>query len=111
MPGLNVKSPNDRRIAGGSLKDGWTYDIESVPKTGRFRATVIHPYGDAPSEGAAWPIEDPIVSADADPAHPTYATVEEATSAAVRYVDLLSDLRGYPDPALMSAKGFRPTIW
>jgi hypothetical protein len=109
MPGIDVNNPNDSRIASGSIRDGWIYDIERVPKTDRFRVTVVHPYGDAPSGGTPWPIEDPLT--DGDPAHPTYPTVEEAISAAQRYVDLLSDLPGYPDPALMSARGFRPTIW
>lgn len=111
MPGLNINNPNDHLIAGGNLQDGWTYDIERIPVTGRFRATVIRPYGDAPSGGTPWPIEDPAVAGDADPAHPTYATVDEAISAVRRYVELLRDMPGYPDPDLMSARGFRPTIW
>ncbi|MGA7732223.1 MAG: hypothetical protein WCD37_13245 [Chloroflexia bacterium] len=109
MPGLNESDPNDYRVARGKLKDGWTYNVERIPKTDRFRATVLHPYGDAPSGGTPWPIEDS--SFNADPAHPTYPTVEEAISAAEGYVDRLSELRGYPDPDKMSARGFRPALW
>jgi hypothetical protein len=109
MPGLNPNDPNDLRVAGGKLKDGWTYDIESVPRTGRFRATVLHPYGDAPSGGVPWPIEDPDLAVD--PTHPTYATIEEAIAAAARYVETLSLIRGYPDPDKMSPRGFRPALW
>jgi hypothetical protein len=109
MPGTNAVSPDDSRIASGTIRDGWSYDIERIPKTDRFRATVVRPYGDAQSGGTPWPIEDPLT--DTDPAHPTYATVEDALSAVERYVDLLADLPGYPDPALMSARGFRPCIW
>jgi hypothetical protein len=109
MPGLNKYDPNDTRVATGKLKDGWTYDISSIPRSDRFRATVLHPYGDAASGGVPWPIEDP--SFEADPAHPTYITVEEAISAARGYVDRLSELRGYPDPDKMSARGLRPTLW
>ena len=109
MPGLNANDPNDRRVAGGKLKDGWTYDIESVPRTGRFRATVLHPYGDAPSGGVPWPIEDPDL--EVDPTHPTYPSIEEAVAAAARYVDTLSEIRGYPDPDKMSPRGFRPALW
>ena len=109
MPGLNTNEPNDYRVAWGKLKDGWTYDIERMPKTNRFRATVLHPYGAAPVGGVHWPIEDS--SLDAESAHPTYPTVEEAISAAEKYVVMLSELRGYPDPDKMSPRGFRPTIW
>ena len=103
MPGLNTNDPNDTRVATGKLKDGWTYDVRSIPKSDRFRATVLHPYGDAASGGTPWPIEDPTLSAD--PAHPIYPTVEEAVSAASQYVDRLSELPGYPDPDKMSARG------
>jgi|SRR5687768_3574329 len=109
MQSMNLNGPTGYRVAGGKLKDGWTYDIERVPKTDRFRATVLHPYGNAPSGGVPWPIEDPIL--DAEAAHPTYPTAEEAIAAAERYVDLLSELRGYPDPDKMSPRGFRPAIW
>lgn len=109
MPGLNKSDPNDDRVATGKLKDGWTYDIRSIPSSDRFRATVVHPYGDAASGGVPWPIEDP--DHNADPAHPTYATTEEAISAARGYVDRLSELRGYPNPEEMSARGLRPTLW
>ena len=109
MSGLNTNELNGYRFASGTLKDGWTYDIERMPKTNRFRAIVLHPYGDAPSGGVPWPIEDP--SLDVVSAHPTYLTVEEAILAAEKYVDMLSELRGYPDPDKMSPKGFRPTIW
>jgi hypothetical protein len=109
MPGLNANNPTDLRVAGGKLKDGWTYDIERIPRTDRFRATVLHPYGDDPSGGVPWPIEDP--GAAPDPAHPTYPTVEHAITAAQEYIDRLSQLRGYPDPDKMSARGLRPTIW
>jgi hypothetical protein len=74
-----------------------------------FRVTVLHPYGDAPSGGVPWPIEDPTMGDHS--AHPTYATVEEAIAAAHRYVEALSELRGYPDPDKMSPRGFRPTLW
>ena len=109
MPGLNKNDPNDYRVAIGKLKDGWAYDISSTPKTDRFCATVSHPYADGISGGATWPIEDPTQIADS--AHPTYPTIEGADIAARRYVDLLSELRGYPDPEKMSARRFRPTIW
>ena len=109
MPGLNPNNPNDLRVAGGKLKDGWTYDIESIPKTDRFRATVLHPYGDAPSGGVPWPIEDQ--SLDGDTTHPTYPTIEEAIAAAERYVETLSAIKGYPDPDKMSPRGFRPALW
>jgi hypothetical protein len=109
MPGLNTNDPDDRRVAVGRLKDGWTYDIELVPKTDRYRATVVHPYGEAASGGTPWPIEDPSLSVNST--YPTYATVAQAISAAQEYVDLLSDLPGYPDPDKMSARGFRPTLW
>src|SRR5690349_17830641 len=108
-----MSDPNDSRVATGKLKDGWTYDIRSIPRSERFCATVVHPYGDAASGGVPWPIEDsaPGGHPDADLAHPTYATIEEAISAARRYVDRLSELRGYPDPEEMSARGLRPTLW
>jgi hypothetical protein len=109
VPGLNTSDPNDSRVAMGRLKDGWAYDIMSIPKSDRFRATVEHPYGDASSGGTPWPIEDPTLNAD--PEHPTYPTIEDAVSAASRYIDRLSELRGYPDPDQMSARGFRPTLW
>lgn len=109
MPGLNTNDSNDFRVAEGKLKDGWTYAIECVPKTDRFRATVLHPYGDAPSGGVPWPIEDPDQAVD--PAHPTYPGISEAISAAEAYIDRLSQLRGYPDPDKMSARGLRPTLW
>jgi hypothetical protein len=109
MPGINSRNPNDHRIAGGKLKDGWTYEIERIPKSDRFRATVLHPYGDAPFGGMPWPIEDPTL--EADPAHPTFPSIERAATAAKSYVDMLSNLPGYPDPDKMSARGFRPTIW
>lgn len=109
MPGLNTNDPNDTRVAMGKLKDGWTYQISSIPRSDRFCATVLHPYGDAPSGGVPWPIEDNGL--DADPAYPTYPTIEEAISAARRYIDMLSELRGYPDPEKMSARGLRPTLW
>src|SRR5437016_1994012 len=96
VPGLNTNDTNDYRVATGKLKDGWTYDIERVPKTNRFRATVLHPYGDAPSGGVPWPIEDPGL--DVNPTYPTYPTLEEALSAAEGYIDALSELPGYPDP-------------
>ena len=107
-PGLNTNNPNDFRVATGKLKDGWTYDIKGIPKTDRFCATVLHPCGDAASRGVPWPIEDPNLYAD--PAHPTYPTIEEAISAARGYVDTLSELPGYPDPDKMSARGFRPKL-
>jgi hypothetical protein len=106
---MNEYDPDAAQVATGKLKDGWTYDIKSIPKSTRFGATVVHPYGDAPSGGVPWPIEDPGYVAD--PAHPTYATIEEAISAARGYVDKLSELRGYPDPEKMSARGLRPTLW
>jgi hypothetical protein len=106
---LNKYNPNDARVASGKLKDGWTYDISSDPRSDRFCATVLHPYGDAASGGVPWPIEDP--TSEADPAHPTYLTIEEAIVAARKYVDMLSELRGYPDPDKMSARGLRPTLW
>jgi hypothetical protein len=109
MPGLNTNDPNDYRVAIGKLKDGWSYHIERVPRTDRFRAAVLHPYGDAPSGGVPWPIEDPSLAID--PTYPTYPTIEEAISAAERYIDRLSELRGYPDPEKMSARGLRPTLW
>lgn len=109
VPGLNTVNFDDTRVATGRLQDGWTYDIRSIPKTSRFSATVLHPYGDATSGGVPWPIEDP--THDADPAHPTYPTIEEAIVAARRYGDMLSELRGYPDPEKMSARGLRPTLW
>ncbi len=109
MPESNTTNPKNLRVASGALRDGWTYDVQSIPTTNRFRATVSHPYGDDPSGGTPWPIEDS--SFDADPPHPTYATVEAAVSAADRYVDRLSELKGYPDPDKMSTRGFRPTIW
>ena len=109
MPGLNMNDPNDSRVATGKLKDGWIYDIRSIPKSDRFYATVLHPYGDAASGGVPWPIED--ASCNIDPAHPTYTTIGEAISAARGYVDRLSELRGYPDPEKMSARGLRPTLW
>jgi hypothetical protein len=109
MPGLNTSNPNDFRVAMGKLSDGWTYDIERIPKSERFRATVVHPYGSAASGGVPWPVEDP--GADVDPTYPTYTTIEEAVLAATRYVEALSHLPGYPDPDKMSARGFRPTLW
>jgi hypothetical protein len=109
MPGLNKNDLDDSRVATGKLKDGWTYDIKSIPRSGRFLATVTHPYGDAATGGVPWPIEDPGFVADS--AHPTYATIEEAISAARGYVGRLSDVRGYPDPEKMSARGLRPTLW
>jgi hypothetical protein len=109
VPGLNKNNPNDLRVATGKLKDGWTYDISSVPKTDRFGATVLHPYSDAISGGVPWPIED--TSLDIDPTHPTYLTIEQALAAARAYVDRLSELRGYPNPDKMSARGLRPTLW
>lgn len=109
MPGLNTNDPNDHRVAQGKLKDGWTYAVERIPKTDKFRASVLHPYGDAPTGGSSWPIEDPRL--DIDPAHPTYLTVEDAITAAQQYVDRLSELKGYPDPDKMSARGFRPALW
>ena len=112
MPGTNTRNPQNNRVAGGDLKDGWTYEIERIPKSDRFRATVLHPYGDAPFGGMPWPIEDPTMESDqADPAHPTFPSIERAVSAAESYVDLLSKVPGYPDPDKMSARGFRPTIW
>ena len=109
MPGSDKYDSNDARVATGKLKDGWTYEVRSMPGTGTFCATVLHPYGDAASGGVPWPIEDPAF--DADPMHPTYPTVEEAVSAARGYVERLSELHGYPDPDKMSARGFRPTLW
>jgi hypothetical protein len=109
VPGLNKNNPNDTRVATGKLKDGWTYDVRSIPKSERFYATVLHPYGDAASGGVPWPIEDLTLSAESG--HPTYPTIEEATSGARRYVDILSELPGYPDPDKMSTRGFRPTLW
>jgi len=109
MPDLNAHGSNYDGVTGGKLKDGWTYDIERIPKSNGFRATVLHPYGDAASGGTPWPIEDP--SAEADPAHPSYPTIDEAISAAARYVDMLSEVRGYPDPDKMSARGLRPALW
>jgi hypothetical protein len=109
VPGLNTNDLNDSRVATGKLEDGWTYDIRSIPITNTFCATVLHPYGDASSGGVPWPIEDPTHYAD--PTHPTYLTIEEATSAARRYIEILSELRGYPDPDKMSARGFRPALW
>ena len=109
VPGLNKNNPNDYRVAMGRLKDGWTYDVRSIPESDRFCATVLHPYGDATSGGVPWPIEDPTLTADS--AHPTYLTVDEAVAAARAYVELLSELRGYPDPDKMSARGFRPMLW
>lgn len=107
MPGLNMADTNGR--ASGSLKDGWRYQVERIPVTNRFHVTVVHPYGDEPSGGVPWPIEDP--DATPDPAHPTYSTVEGAIAAARAYLERLSDLRGYPDPDKMSARGFRPALW
>jgi len=104
-----MNNPSDLRMASGRLEDGWTYDVERIPKSESFRAIVVHPYGNAPTGGVPWPIEDPTV--DGDSAHPTYPTIEEAISAAIRYVDLLSNMQGYPDPDKMSARGLRPTIW
>lgn len=109
MPGLNKNDSTDSRVATGKVKDGWTYDIRSIPRSDRFCATIVHPYGDAASGGVPWPIEDPGYVAS--PAHPTYTTIEEAISAARGYVDKLSELRGYPDPENMSARGLRPTLW
>jgi hypothetical protein len=109
VPDLNTNDPNDTLVAMGKLKDGWTYDVRSIPKTNTYYATVLHPYGDAASGGAPWPIEDPTLSADSG--HPTYPTIEEAASAARGYVDILSELPGYPDPDKMSTRGFRPTLW
>jgi|GEM_PF-5140466 len=109
MPGLNVNSLNGNKVATGQLKDGWTYEIACVPKTSRFHATVMHPYGDLLSGSTSWPIEDPDL--DIDPAHPTYPTIEEAISAAGKYVDALGQLAGYPNPDNMSARGFRPNLW
>ena len=109
MPGLNINNPNGNKVAAGPLKDGWSYEIQRVPKSDRFRATVVHPYGDQLSGGTPWPTEDPDL--DIDPAHPTYPTIEEAISAAHRYIDTLSELAGYPDPDKMSARGLRPTLW
>lgn len=109
MPGLNTNDPNDRTVAQGKLKDGWTYDIESIPRTNRFRATVVRPYGDAASGGVPWPIEDPNLAVD--PTHPTYSTIEEAIAAAEGYLTLISEISGYPDPDKMSPRGFRPAIW
>jgi len=109
MPDLNTNDSNDYRVARGKLKDGWTFDIARIPIANRFRATVLHPYGDEPSGGVPWPIEDP--SLEVDPAHPTYPTIDEAIAAAKEYVDKLSELRGYPDPDKMSARGFRPALW
>lgn len=109
MPGLNTNDPNDHRVAIGKLKDGWTYDIERIPRTDAFRATVMHPYGSAASGGVPWPIEDP--SRDVDPTYPAYTSIEEAIAAAEGYVEALSELPGYPDPDKMSSRGFRPTLW
>ena len=109
MTGLNLNNPNDYRVAIGNLKDGWTYSIERIPKTSRFRATVLHPYGDAPAGGVPWPIEDPDLGLEA--AHPTYPTIEEAISAAEGYVNRLGEIPGYPDPDKMSARGLRPALW
>lgn len=111
MQGLNTNNPDDYRVAFGSLKDGWTYTIERIQGASGYRATVSHPYGDAPSGGVPWPIEDPDLALDLDPARPTYPTIEAAISAAQGYVDKLSELRGYPDPDKMSPRGFRPAIW
>lgn len=109
LPGLNTNDPNDIRVATGKLKDGWTYDIRSIPKTDRFCATVLHPYGDASSGGVPWPIEDPTFAED--PAHPTYPTIDAAVSAARAYIEILGELHGYPDPDKMSARGLRPALW
>lgn len=109
MPGLNTINSNDTQVATGKLRDGWTYDIRSILKSDRFYATVLHPYGDAATGGTPWPIEDPTLSEDTG--HPTYPTIEEAALAARGYVDLLSELPGYPDPDKMSTRGFRPTLW
>jgi hypothetical protein len=109
MLGSYPNSADVLRVAGGKLQDDWTYSIERIPRTDMFRVWVLHPYGDAQSGGTPWPIEDP--DSDADPAYPTYASIEDATAAAKRYVDLLSNLAGYPDPDKMSARGLRPHIW
>ena len=111
MLGANTTGPDEFRKIVGNLKDGWSYEIRRVARSERFSATVVRAYGDAPTGGSPWPIEDPSIADGTDPAHPTYATVEEALAAAERYVLILSDLPGYPDPAKMSARGFRPTIW
>jgi len=109
MPGLNTRNSNDHRVAIGNLKDGWTYSIERSSESSRFHATIFHPYGDAPSGGVPWPIEDQDLGLDS--ARPTYSTIQEAITASEKYVDRLSELRGYPDPEKMSPRGFRPTMW
>jgi len=38
---LNTNNPNDLRVTWGKLKDGWTYDVERIPKSDRFRVTVL----------------------------------------------------------------------
>ena len=93
----------------GELRDGWIYSIERIPGSSRFRATVIHPYGDALTGGVPWPIEDP--RSHENPSYPVYETVEEAVRAAEAYVNMLADVHGYPDPDKMSARGFRPALW
>ncbi len=59
--------------------------------------------------GLPWPIEDPSPGVDGannvdgmdmgvDTTHPMYMSIGEAMSGAQRYVDILSELQGYPDP-------------
>lgn len=109
MPRPNKNDLNDYRVVMGKLKDDWTYYIRSVPASDRFYATVSHPCGFDLPGGAPWFIADPTQIAD--PAHPTYQTIEEAEVAARRYVDILSGMPGYPDLDRMSARGFRPTTY
>lgn len=109
MPDLKLNKPDNYRVAAGKLRDGWTYEVERVGHTERFRATVLHPYGDALDGGVPWPIED--ANDDSDSAHPTYPTIEAAIRAAEVYVNRLGEVRGYPDPDKMSARGLRPTLW
>src|SRR5215210_1739013 len=101
MLGWNTGDQNNYQVATAMLKDGWTCDVQRMPRTDKFSATVVHPYGDELSGGVSWPIEDPLLRADGadgadkhlDTAHPTYLSIGEAMSGAKRYVDILSEMR------------------
>ena len=112
MLGWNTNHLNNHQVATAMLKDGWTCDVQRMSGTDRFLATVVHPLL---SGGVPWPIEDPSMNAEdvdrhLDTAHPTYLTIGEAMSGAQRYVDILSEMIGYPDPHKMSARGDRPML-